>query len=436
VEGSIAGAPDQLNRGANSLIITTAGTSLLGVVFWIVAARKFDAGTVGTDGALLAALVEISTVCQLNLDNALPRYLPMLRGNTARLLAAALGVSAAAALVVGVAFVLVAPLVSNEFAFLNEGWTGPAFIASLVAWGWFTLQDSALVGLRRAPVVAGENITFSLLKLAALPIIAALGWANGVFYSWMIPVLPLLLPITFFLFRRALKAHEGEPPVEGSVLRNMHLSQLASFHLQDYFASILARAATTFLPLLVVATLGSEENAYFFIPFTMIIAFDLLFYGVATSVVVEGSFSESDAPRLARSAVKRYGVPFLAASLALIAGAHLALLPFGTDYADAGDNALRILACGSVFRAVIMLFVALERVGGRGRRILAVEAAVMVILIPLALVLSSPFGINGVAAAWTIANVFVAVPLIPFLITSLSAKTDENADQDMDRGQA
>lgn len=429
-------APNQLNRGANSLIITTAGTSLLGLVFWIVAARKFDAATVGSDGALLAALVEISTVCQLNLDNALPRYLPALRGNTRRLLSAALGASAAAALVVGVAFVLIAPLVSSEFDFLQDGRTGPAFIASLVAWGWFTLQDSALVGLRRAPVVATENITFSVFKLAALPIVATLGWANGVFYSWMIPVLPLLLPVAFFLFRRAIKTHEAEPPTEGSILQNMHLRQLASFHLQDYFASILARAATTFLPLLVVATLGSEENAFFFIPFTMIIAFDLLFHGVATSVVVEGSFSESATPRLARSAVRRYGVPFLVASLALIAGAHLALLPFGTEYADAGDSALRILACGSVFRAVIMLFVALERVGGRGRKILTVETAVMVILIPLAVVLSSPFGINGVAAAWTIANVLVAVPLVPFLHTSLSAKTDDDADQDMDRGQA
>lgn len=426
-------SPNHLTRGANSLVITTAGTSLLGLIFWIVAARSFDAETVGFDGALLGALVEISTVCQLNLDNALPRYLPAVRNSTRKLIVSALSISAAAALVIGALFVMVAPLISSEFEFLHSGWTGPLFVLSLIAWGWFTLQDSALIGLRKAPAVAAENISFAALKLAVLPLVAALGWANGVFVSWMLPVLPLLIPVALYLFVKAVKQHESAPASESSTLQQMRVRHLVTFHMQDYVASILARGATTFLPLLVVAQLGGAENAYFFIPFTMVIAFDLMFHGVTTALVVEGSFSESNAAGLAREAVRRYGPWLLAASLALVAGASLVLLPFGDAYSTNSADVLRILAFGSAFRATLMLFVALERVAGRGRTILLAEGSVMVILLPLAALLASPFGTNGVAAAWTIANAVVAIAVLPSLWSSIFAKGDKDVDQTMDR---
>ncbi|MFY9487687.1 MAG: hypothetical protein WAP35_03195 [Solirubrobacterales bacterium] len=422
-DANVEGADSRhLMRGANSLIVNSGATALLGIAFWAIAARTFSADQIGRDGALLAALVELSTVCQLNLDNALPRFLPALRENVRRVLAGAFAISGLAALVLGTVFVMLAPAVSDEFGFLRSGLIAPGFVLALIIWGWFTLQDSALVGLRRAPWVPAENISFGVLKIAALPVLAATTLTNGVFLAWVIPVLPLLIPISFILFTRLATAHSQLPAVEFSTVRQMKRRELIFFHTQDYFASVLARATTTFLPLLVVGILGSVQNAYFFIPFTMIIAFDLLSYGVATSLVVEGAFDESQTRQLARTVVRRFAAPLIAALFGLIVLAHVALLPFGSDYAAAGDSVLRILACASVFRVIIMLFVALERVAGRGRRILIVETSIMLLLIPTSAILASPLGINGIALGWTIANAVVAIALLPSVMTLLSPK--------------
>ena len=63
---------DPLMRGAYSLIANTAATSLLGVVFWIVAARLIPASDLGVDSTLIAGMMTLSGICQLNLPNSIP----------------------------------------------------------------------------------------------------------------------------------------------------------------------------------------------------------------------------------------------------------------------------------------------------------------------------------------------------------------------------
>src|ERR671937_1071 len=105
---------EPLFRGAYSLIANTLLTSAIGLVFWVVAARLFSSSTVGRDSALVAAMVTLSSVAQLNLGNALVRFLPAAGRHTRSAVLAAYGLSAAVAAALGVAFVLVLPRVSGE----------------------------------------------------------------------------------------------------------------------------------------------------------------------------------------------------------------------------------------------------------------------------------------------------------------------------------
>ena len=58
-----------LLRGAYSLVVNTVLTGLLGVGFWVLAARVYPQATVGLDSALIALMGTISALCQLNLGN-------------------------------------------------------------------------------------------------------------------------------------------------------------------------------------------------------------------------------------------------------------------------------------------------------------------------------------------------------------------------------
>ena len=138
-------------RSADSLLVSTGASAVLGAVFWVAAARLFTADESGATPRSSRRWSSCSTICQLNLDNVLVRQLPRVGGGAARYVARAYALNALLALVIGTAFVLVAPLVTDELAFLRDDpLVGAAFVVGLALWGMFTLQDSTLTALRHA----------------------------------------------------------------------------------------------------------------------------------------------------------------------------------------------------------------------------------------------------------------------------------------------
>lgn len=405
-----------LLRSADSLLVSSGVSAVLGAVFWVAAARLFDADEVGRDSALIGAMVELSTICQLNLDNVLVRFLPGVREKAARVVAGAYGLNSVLALVLGTAFVLVVPSVSDEFAFLREdAGVGAAFVAGLVLWGVFTLQDSALTAMRHAHVVPVENTIFGLLKLAALPLAVALSLGHGVFLSWIVPMAILLVPVNIIVFRNAVAKHRVAPPAATAHT----ITGLKTFLAQDYLGQVLMRLGVTLLPVLVVATLGAEENAYFYIPFTIVIACDMMVLSIGTSIVAESAYDERLVREHVRTAIRRYGPPLLGGVALLVLVAPIALLPFGADYAREGDWVLRILALACIPRALVFLAGAVWRLQGHGRWLLGVEALMLVLLLAPLVPLADAFDLTGVALAWlgsaTAAGLLAAAWLLPFL---------------------
>jgi O-antigen/teichoic acid export membrane protein len=409
-----------LLRSAYSLMLNAALTSALGLGFWLAAARLYDPDELGRDAALIAVMVELSVICQLNVVNAITRFLPSLERHPGRALLAAYGASGALAFVLATAFVLVAPAISDEFGFFADDLRMPVlFVLAQIGWGWFVIQDAALVAVRRAPWVLAENAAFGILKLAALPLLLILGAQQGVFLAWMLPALILLVPVNVFLFRRAIPEHFRGHRQTRSFLRDRGRSRLLRFMAMDYGASVFSQGAATVLPVLVVALLGGSANAYFFVPFTIVTAFITLFESATASLVVEGALAENRIRELSATLARRFALLVVPGAVVLVAAAPLILLPFGADYVREGGPVLRILACACVFRVSVTLYVAIARLYGEGGRILAVEGARALFLLGGVAILSGPLGLEGIALAYLVASALVTVAVLPSLVRFL-----------------
>lgn len=412
-------ASRQLLRGAYSLAANTAITSVLGMVFWLVAARLYSHVEIGRDSALILAMIELSTLCQLNLDNGIVRFLPDLGRRSRRALGAAYGLTGALALVVGSVFVLVAPQASDELAFLGDNTSlEVGFVAALVLWGVFALQDAALTATRRASWVPLENGLFGVLKIVALPLLLVAGIGHGVFAAWALPMALLVVPVNVLLFKRAIPDHVIGEERESSVSR-LGIRRVVRFLAQDYVASIFTRATMTLLPLLVIAILGPKASAYFSIPFMIMVAFDSLAYSACTSLVVEATLAGEHLQALTRLIVRRVLALIVPAGVALIVAAPLVLLPFGHAYEEQGTTVLRLLLCASLLRPGIALFSAVCRIRGHGLRLALVEFALLVLVLGPAALLADSHGIDGVAAAWLGANVVIFLAIVPWLVRFL-----------------
>ena len=408
-------ASRHLLRGAYSLVANTAVTSVLGMGFWVAAARLYSSVDVGRDTVLISVMIELSTVCQLNLGNGIVRFLPDFGGRSARALGTVYGLVGVVALVVGTAFVLVAPRVSHELAYLGDDTTlAVGFVAALVLWGLFALQDAALMATRRAPWIPIENGLFGVLKLAALPALLVAGAVNGVFLAWALPMALLLAPVNLLVFRRAIPGHVAGEVRESSIAR-IGPRRVLRFLAQDYLASVFTQATLTVLPLLVIAILGARESAYFAMPFTIVMAFDSFAYGACTSLVVEATLEQESLRALTKVFARRVLALLMPAAALLALAAPLVMLPFGHVYAQHGTGVLRLLLCASLFRAVIALFSAVARAQGRGLRLALVELALLVLVLGPAVLLARSHGIEGVAAAWLGANAIICLAVVPLL---------------------
>jgi O-antigen/teichoic acid export membrane protein len=417
-----APASHNLLRGAYSLVANTAVTSVLGMVFWVAAARLFSSVEVGRDTVLISVMIELSTVCQLNMGNGIIRFLPDLGTPSRQALGAVYGLVGMMALLVGTAFVLIVPHVSHELTYLGKEMTlTVGFVAALVLWGLFTLQDAALMATRQAPWIPVENGLFGVLKLAALPAFLLVGAIHGVFLAWVLPMALLLVPVNLLVFKRAIPGHVTGEARESSISR-IGPRRVARFLAQDYLASVFTQATLTVLPVLVIAILGAQQSAYFAMPFTIVMAFDTFAYGACTSLVVEATL-EQDSLRVLTKVFARRVLALLMPAAALLAlAAPLVMLPFGHAYAQHGAGVLRLLLCASIFRAVIALFSAVARVQGRGLRLASVELALLVLVLGPAVLLARSHGIEGVGAAWLGANVIICLAVLPLLIRFLRAR--------------
>ncbi len=118
------GAPAAMRRhwdvlgSASSLVATTGVASLLGFVYWALAARLFSPRAVGYGSAGISAMTLLGTIGMLGLGTVLIGELPR-RQDRAGLVAAALLASAAGSALLGAGFAIASPHISVHFGHIS-----------------------------------------------------------------------------------------------------------------------------------------------------------------------------------------------------------------------------------------------------------------------------------------------------------------------------
>lgn len=411
---------EPLNRTASALMASTVLTAGLGVLFWAVAARAFTTEQVGRDGALITAMISLAILCDLSINNIILRYFPQLREHLAKRVWQAYLIAGTSALIGGSLFVFLAPLLSSQFDFLRGGTAMTfAFPLSVAFWAVFVLQDSVLTAMSKATWLPAENGAFSAAKIV---VILGMAWASvehGIFFGWMAPLVVILPVINYLIFKRVLPAAQQAQRGATGVVAVLGWRKLLTFVSQDIVQIAVSQICIIALPLMVVALSGPTQAAYFIVPFTLIMAFDLLFFAVAISIVTEGARDRERVPEMLHMAVKRLYGFVLPASLVIVVAAPLLLWPNGMEYVENSSSVLRLLALASIFRAIQTLYVAILRLENRGHGLVWIQVVNAVITIGFVFLLAEDNGAKGVALAWligiTLTTLGIIVPFIRFI---------------------
>ena len=395
-----------LYRNAYALMANTAGNSILGLLYWVLAARTFPDAAVGRGNALISLMMLVSTFTQLNWSGALIRFLPR-AGRSARqmlltayLMATGLAAVAAAAVMAYCHFAR-AP---DDPLYVSAG-VAVWFVVATVAWSVFNLQDAALTGMRSAVWVPLENGVYGLVKLVLLVVVSRTSLSDGVFASWTIPVIALLVPVNLLLFRRILPRHATAEPDAPPPGRRV----LARYMAGDYAAQAFTQLSSTFLPVLVVSLLGAAQGAYYLPAQTAFAAMGMLATAITSSLVVEAARDEQATHRLARAMLRRICVLVLPAGAFVGLAAPWLLELFGSQYRAGATTVLQLMMLSLLPRVPVALYVTKCRLDNRTGTLALLQFTQAALVIGGTAVFAPTAGL--VAVGWSV----LAAEVVPAL---------------------
>lgn len=405
----IALARTPLYRNGYALIFSTAATSVMGLLYWALAARFYSVQTVGSNTATLSTMVFVSGIAQFNLKGALIRFIPQSGKHLVRLVGLSYLVSAI------VSFLVAYIVILGMSTWLNNGegsGRGTAFMvwfaAATAAWSIFALQDNVLTGLRQAVWVPLENTVFSIVKIILLLLFSQVVPEYGIFASWTIPVFISLVPVNVLIFRKFMPKH-----VRATVPQSVPISvnQIARFVFGDYIGSLFLLASTTLLPILVQHQVNVSATAYFFLAWTIANSLLMLASNMVTSFTVEASVDQSRLSMHAYRSLTHVARLLIPAVIVIAIGAPYLLNLFGKDYSTEGTTVLRLLVLAAVPNMINVLYLGVARVHRQIQRVVVVQGVLCLLTLSLSNLLLPDFGIIGIGLASLISQSAVALIL-------------------------
>jgi len=400
-----AARDDSLLRNSLYIMATTVVTSLLGYVYWIVAARTYPARDVGLGSALLAAITLASGLTNLGLGQTLVHLLPQRASGPmwSRTVNAAFGVAGTSGLFAGVVAVLVLPLTSSQLAVAGRD---PIYMIAVVLgvplWTISSLLDSLFVAERAAGNMLARNVFFAMLKIPLL-LVPLLGLRLlaplAILGSWVIASAVAAL-VSFVVLIPRLR--RGYRPVGRGLVAQVRpmLSLFAGHHLIN-LGSV---ASVYLLQILVSARLSTADNAYFYTTWMLGGFFFTLETSVASSLFAEGAHG-GDLGRKVRTSALVIGALLIPAMILFLVVGRYLMGVFGPGYREHGTALLTLLVVAAIPDGITNVYVSVLRVRRRLREAATLNLGMAALTIALAWPLLPRLGIEGAGWAWLIAQV-------------------------------
>lgn len=399
-----------LYQNSYALIFSDGATSMLGIVFWVLATRYFTTDQVGRNSATISTMMLLAGLASVHLKGAMLRFIPRAGQMTRKLVGYAYVVSAIMALVISLIFILGYVIWAPAQSFLDGGWLFMLwFLFATITWCLFTVQDFVLTGLRQARWVPIKNVSFGIAKIVLLLLFAYWLPRHSVFASWTVTVPLLVLLVNLLIFRRLIPRRIADTESQSILIAPR---RIVKFVASDYLGALFWMIATLSLPLIVINGAGATANAYFYLAWMIAFQLHLIASNVAASLTVEGAMDEAKLDVYVRQVLIHIARVLLPLIIVVLIGAPYILRVFGEDYAAAGSTLLRLLALTALPYSINAVFMGRARVQNRIGRIVLLQGAVCILMLSSSHILLRRYGINGMGVAWLASQTLVAVVVL------------------------
>ena len=402
--------PGLLIQNAIALMISSGGTAVLGVVFWAVAAHLSTASALGRTAAEIAAMLLLATLAQLSYGSIFERFLPVAGEFTFNFVKRAYLLCTAFGLVLAAGYLALG--FGRSYLPPSLGWK-LLFVVAVVLWTIFALQDSVLIGLRASRWVAVENIAYSAVKLAFLPVCIAISATEGIFVAWTAPLILTIIAISWYLFRHRIPEHASTSVSTEALPSARNLIVLASAQYAALLSSVFLPSIVT---LIVIQRLGAVANAHYYLPAMIANSLGMFSWGIVRSFLVEAT-NEPHALRLhANSAIRALLIVLVPSIVLGCIFAPYYLRIFGASYANQGTTLMRLLLISLLGTTVMVFYTAFAWIDKQVWWLTVRNVVSGIIYLVVIFALIGRFGINAIGIASLIYSGTTLLVFLPITI--------------------
>lgn len=390
---------------SSSLVLSTGLSALFGLIFWTVVAHSYKSQTVGLSTTLLSMSILLSLFGLMGFDTIFIRFLPKSKRRNDQINTGLIIAGSATAVIAGF-FCLLIPLLAPKLLFVDHNiFSVIGFITFTIFTAWNSLTSAILIAYRKASLILIISILFSAFKMC-LPFIIHSGGPMTIFaftgFAQIVNVsISMAILIKYFGYRPTFRVNVDQ------------LRTLRRYGLSVYVAHILDLLPNSALPLIVVNKLGATAAAYFYIAFTIASLLYTIVYTTAQTILSEASNNEGSLLQQVRKGILIISSLMLPATIVVIVLSPYVLSIFGHSYRSGAISILRILCLGSIGIMFYALLGTIFKTTHKLAAIITTNAANAIAILVLSLLLSKPWGLNGIGWAWLIGcwiSVLVGLP--------------------------
>jgi O-antigen/teichoic acid export membrane protein len=373
-------------------------TSVLGYVFWALAARLYSSAVIGEAGAGVSAMAFASLLGAVGGSSAIIAELPARRRpyEWSATVTTALVFTSLTSAATALGTVLVLSRTGNSAFLYRDAWWIAAFVVGVVATTASQLLENIWVAERQAGWFLGASSVFAVTKLAlvAVPVLVVFG-ATGILSIWS-AVLAVTVAGCLLVLARM---YDYRPRLSGFRQQIWSMRQTLA---GNYAITVGDQITLYLIPVVVAFQVPPSAAGWFYASWKIGGFYAVFASAVGSTTFAEGSHTPERALPIAISGMKLI-LPLIAlGAVVTTVGGRLVLQIFGPGYAAHGYLLLVLLSLAAFPDAVVNIYRSVLRARRRYKAATAICWTISLTRIVLTWIAVARFGIVGAGWAWLI----------------------------------
>lgn len=377
------------------IMLTSISSSFVGFIFWIMAAKVYNADYVGISTALISALTLISYISLLGFDQSIIRFFP--EREKSNVLSTSIIISSLSATLFCFIFIAGINIWSPSLSIIKEN--ALIFYIFLITNILTVLAGNAFIALRKAKYYFLQNIMMGSRLILLFPFI--MFSTLGIFFSYGFSFILALILSIFLLLRFGIKPKK---------LDKEFINDSLHFSTGTYIFSLLLLIPGQILSIIILNTLGANYTAYYYISITLYSILIIVPSAFGTSLFVEGSHGESLKQNVLKSLKAIYIILIPLIIVFYILGGFLLGL-IGPQYLEATEI-FRFMVLSTFFAVFLHIFISIKKVQKDIKSLILIGLCYCSLLIGTSYVLMLKIGLSGIGYAWLISYIVISIIII------------------------